>query len=745
MLNSIPMMPKRHYLLPGSHSQLAFALIVFSAAVVSGQASRELRKSTAPISPAVMLRIVQAEDTRRWDSELQTLLADKSAPVRRRAALAAGRIGDDHAVGSLVSLLQKDSDETVRAMAAFALGEIESPSAADALLSELREEHEPVAVRARAVEALGKIAAALPTSEEAKAKPLRTAILSVLEFEAGRRSAPDDLVILLGLTAALRARPEGVGKVIVRFLNYSDQRVRTDAANTLARLKLGEGNSELRKVLTADPNPVMRANAARVLGATEDKTSLASLLDRALKDADLRVRVSAIRALGSLKDPDAATPLLQRGEELYAVYHQRRERRLARPTEINEILEIATVLGRLLPGSNDKRTIEWLQKLGHEAPEVDIAFARIAPAAYLDEFSCCPDPPERPLDVRYGGSGIAQGLGELASLPNALIKAQAGLALRQGLCTPAVDAPECARAEQSALPDYLRAYAAFKPNDIATLLAKQLTDSDVIVRATAAELLGELPPAVATESALTSALRLELPRVAKGELNDGVLGLLDSLAKQKSSSANVAIKTTLDAADYLIRVRAVALLKANGAGDFSQQIGAAQTRNTTADYTRALARVGRRVRATVRTSKGSFVIELLPDEAPLTVDNFVMLARKGFFNGQFIPRVVPNFVIQAGDPRGDGNGGPGYQIRCEMNQLEYERGAVGMALSGKDTGGSQWFVTHSPQPHLDGGYTVFGRVISGMEVVDNIVRGDIIRTITIGEGAGRPAAVAKPK
>jgi len=133
------------------------------------------------------------------------------------------------------------------------------------------------------------------------------------------------------------------------------------------------------------------------------------------------------------------------------------------------------------------------------------------------------------------------------------------------------------------------------------------------------------------------------------------------------------------------------------------------------------------------TSKGAFTIEFLPDDALLTVDNFIKLARKGYFNGQTIPRVVPNFVIQAGDPRGDTNGGPGYQIRCEINQVLYERGAVGMALSGKDTGGSQWFVTHSPQPHLDGGYTVFGRVIRGMDVVDNIARGDIIRRITISE------------
>jgi len=118
----------------------------------------------------------------------------------------------------------------------------------------------------------------------------------------------------------------------------------------------------------------------------------------------------------------------------------------------------------------------------------------------------------------------------------------------------------------------------------------------------------------------------------------------------------------------------------------------------------------------------------------LTVDNFIKLARSNYFNGLAIHRVVPNFVMQDGDPRGDGNGGPGWQIRCEINMLSYERGAVGMALSGKDTGGSQWFVTHSPQPHLDGGYTVFGKVNeTDMKIVDNLVRGDKILKVQIVE------------
>jgi cyclophilin family peptidyl-prolyl cis-trans isomerase len=279
-----------------------------------------------------------------------------------------------------------------------------------------------------------------------------------------------------------------------------------------------------------------------------------------------------------------------------------------------------------------------------------------------------------------------------------------------------------------AVPDVLRALAAFKPKDLADVLLKHLNESDVIVRGTAADLLGDLP---ASEQH-TRALATALARTPRDPLNDAALSIIDALGKQKSTAANDAIKTVLDSRDYLARRRAVAALKANGAGDFTARIGTVQTRKTATDYRRALSRAGRKVRAVVTTTKGSFTMELLPEAAPLTVDNFVQLAQRSFFKGITIHRVVPNFVIQDGDPRGDGNGGPAqHQIRCEINEVPYDRAAVGMALSGKDTGGSQWFVTHSPQPHLDGGYTVFGRVVAGMDVVDSIVRGDVIKSIVI--------------
>ncbi|HWT01255.1 MAG TPA: peptidylprolyl isomerase [Pyrinomonadaceae bacterium] len=726
-----------------AYSFLACALILAAWGGAVGQQRRP--KSPQPPKPApakpvpadVMLRVVRAEDERRFDNDLGVLLFDKEASVRERAALAAGRIGDERAVASLIALLQTDMEESVRARAAFALGEIESAAGAASLVEAAQKAKESAKVRARAVEALGKIAAALPKADEARAKELGEAILKTLEDE--RRSAkPNRDLVLLGLTAALRGRPAGAGPIVARFLNAPDARVRADAANTLARLRAKDGLAQLRALVANDPDPVVRANAARALGAAEDAGALDPLAARAVNDSDERVRVSAIRSLGALKDARGAAPLLQRAATLTPAHRAAKASAAgAHPAETNELLEIAASLGRLLANTNDERAVAWLRTLREmepAAPEVEVAFARVAPFAYLREspFSKLSDERARAETVRDWRrvSALSQALAEIAGIKAEAagsgivsLQADAQIILRSW-----IDAPDL---HQMAAPDVLRALAAFKPQDLAQTLRKQLGARDVIVRATAAELLGEVEPDESNARLLAEAL----PAAARDELNDAALSILDSLAKQKSYAANEAIKTMLDSQDTLVRRRAAALLKANGAGDFSQRAAAVRTRNTDADYGRALSRLGKSVRAVVNTEKGTFTIELLPDEAALNVDNFVRLAQGSYFNNVTFHRVVPNFVVQGGDPRGDGNGGPGYQIRCEVNEVPYERGAVGMALSGKDTGGSQWFVTHSPQPHLDGGYTVFGRVTSGMDVVDRIARGDRILSVTVTEGA----------
>jgi cyclophilin family peptidyl-prolyl cis-trans isomerase/HEAT repeat protein len=798
-------------------------LLLLSLATASGQRSSN-KTSSAKIPTNILQQIIRAEDERRWDDRLKTLLAHKDAQVRKRASLAAGRIGDERAVPVLADLLMTDRDVEVRQMAAFALGEIESPGGAYALLEALKGRAGDLAdstVRARAVEALGKITAAMenasattgqgsaPKTEDDRLDIFKAAILDTLRFEDNRRPQFNRLTILLGLTAVLRTRPEGVTApaLVKRFLGYDDPRIVADALNTLARLRWKQGNDEARKLLVQHRDSIVRANAARVLGATEDKEAVDALLDRALHDSDLRVRVSAIRALGSLKDVRAEQPLLDRGilllraagvdgssaataenigvtecdafivkynacvsskvpETARAQYKStidqwrtawkkladnpktrgaladacrqaasQQEAALKQygcTAEPNEHLEIATSLGRLLPNSSNDDSLVFLRRMHTltkgEAVEVEIAFAQIAPgiflsAPYRDEVSK-PNASWRQVSRR------AQALAAIRDVITGAASGSAGDHLLKEAKNELASMLRNSNTPTLAIPDVLQAYNNYKALDSEQFAQKYLQSGDAIVRGTAAETIGSLPSNELNTRALIDAL----PRALRDkDLNDAALAILDALGKQKTEEANDAIKTALDSSDHLIRRKAVALLKANGVGDFSNRIGTVQTRNTAADYRRAIARIGKRVTATVVTGKGSFTIEFLPQDAPLTVDNFIQLARKGFFNGQTIPRVVPNFVVQAGDPRGDQNGGPGYQIRCEINEVPYERAAVGMALSGKDTGGSQWFVTHSPQPHLDGGYTVFGRVVSGMDIVDRIARGDRILRVIVNE------------
>ena len=137
--------------------------------------------------------------------------------------------------------------------------------------------------------------------------------------------------------------------------------------------------------------------------------------------------------------------------------------------------------------------------------------------------------------------------------------------------------------------------------------------------------------------------------------------------------------------------------------------------------------------ATIETNRGNIEIELYPQYAPNTVNNFVFLAEEGFYDGVTFHRVIGNFMVQGGDPTGTGSGGPGYRFEDEFdsNPLKHETGALSMANAGPNTNGSQFFITHAPQPHLDGRHTVFGKVTSGQDVVDAIQQGDTMNTVKI--------------
>ncbi|HQU92927.1 MAG TPA: peptidylprolyl isomerase [Pyrinomonadaceae bacterium] len=726
---------------------LAFSLLLVFASSIFGQ-----------VPVATQVQILKAEDARRYDSVLEGLMKSPNAAVRVRAALAAGRIGDAAAVPALIRLLQ-DPSEKVREMAAFAQGETESIEAADAIRIALGETaraqvpgQEPANVKGRLVEAAGKIVAANGQAETRAAasvpdrnKALREAIVFSLERELQSKTEPNKETILLALTAALRARPENAEGPVRKFLAYTDPDIVATALNTLSRLRAKNANHDARDLLETNTHAVVRANAARLLGAAEDKEAVDLLIKAATKDPDSRVRVSAIRSLAALKDQKAVQPLLLATRPMLADVKANK----------SELLEMAAALGRLLEGKNDAAAIAFLKQLrtadGYSSGETESAFARISAEEYLKN----PPPTTFTYKDPWAASAYATGMQTLGTATkDADLQARAGLAFTGFVADMATLVPRANQARMlTAMPDLMRTLAALKPDNLEELMRGLLTNDDVFIRAAAAEILADLPATPENVDALNKAWSKSF--ILDKVYNDAVLGILDALYKLDKKQASGALLTSLNSRDYLVRKKAFDLLKTYDVKEspglplliesarekhkdqvlpyspaFGTRLG--QVLNTDVDYRRALSRKNGAISAVFATQKGSFTIEFLPEDAPLTVDNFVKLARTEYFNGLEVHRVVANFVMQDGDPRGDGNGGPGWSIRCEVNMIPYERGAVGMALSGKDTGGSQWFVTHSPQPHLDGGYTVFGRVNeTGMKVVDKIVRGDKILSVRI--------------
>ncbi len=764
-----------------------FVLTIFLLAFVSSG------QGQIPITTHV--QILKAEDARAYDAVLEGLLKSPNQDVRVRAALAAGRIGDDAAIPALAALLNDESNQ-VREMAAFALGEIESIKGADVILKaleKLRNERntalmmEEVAngtnetasnranatravtnladVIARLIEACGKIAAANPKDEMSKA--LGEEIIRVLSREQRAMPKPSTKIIRLGLTAILRARPARAEDRAQSFLTDTDPNIVADALNTLSRLRVKNANVEVRALLEKHADPVVRANAARVLGAAEDKDAVELLIKAATKDPDSRVRVSAIRSLGALKDERGATALETYADSIVERIsaREKRGRTNVAPPEVSEFLEITTALGNIQAGKKLALRVSSNPRLYEDAPANLMGPIMSAPETSIARVKTDPDllmlglldraknSPAPMFKNWRGFSSTAEGLAVLAGLKKEIYG--------DGLEKHQREAREVLRLwlnqsslPPNAIPDVLTAYAAFKPDDLPETLAEYLKHPDVFVRSTVAGLIADQPKTRGTSSMLEAAFEKALSTDKHD--NDAQLALLDAMAKVDAAGSVDTIYKALNSPDYLVRKKAFALLEdpkllaaypgaANVARDarargkdkvapYSAASGTklGQVLNRDADYRRALSRKNGSVRAVFTTEKGAFTIEFLPEDAPLTVDNFVKLARSGYFNGLEVHRVVPNFVMQDGDPLGNGSGGPGWSSRCEVNMVGYERGAVGMALSGKDTGGSQWFVTHAPQPHLDGGYTVFGRVNeTGMKVVDRIVRGDKILRVRI--------------
>ena len=654
---------------------------------------------------ATMRQIGTAQDERNA-AALLPLLSNGNPVYRREAALALASVQAPAAVPALLPLL-RDREPSVRRAAAYALGQTGDSTAVDSLRVRVLQENDDV-VRRYVHEALGRTVTRRSLPELWRVETLNdTARAAALAWGLSRAalrglSSPESLrhtVLLLNepklpvhgrLAAAVGlARTRGLDADLKRLAETTLLRVaqkdrsyavRAAAASTLGRIAaLADKAPVPVPANTAEAAPVVSTPAAAALPPTTSPSviSPAAVLARlATRDADYRVRVSAIRAL----------PF---GAEAYpasraAVFEALRRDRA--PVALT--------------------AAEWL--LAHARGEAGPSLAALADgnkqasvrvrAALLRAAVRHASPAARPslvetIEKRYPMVGSVY---EKGFWLEALGEDPAAFDFVRGEAFAAGQSPVVAGYALAALLAMRRLadFPAARRADFAAAVRQGLAGGDVAQLGAAAEALADArlyPEAQPADLAALRAAQARLQLPTEIEAWQGLQQALDKLTKAPQPTPSPLATAAQHPIDWAV-VQAVPL--------------------------------GQQVR--LRTSKGIILLELKPNEAPGAVASFVTLLNQHFYDKLYFHRVVPNFVAQGGDPRGDGNGSLPYNLRSEFGDLRYEEGSVGLASAGKDTESCQFFITHTPTPHLDGRYPIFAQVVGGMDVVHKLDIGDQI-------------------
>jgi cyclophilin family peptidyl-prolyl cis-trans isomerase/HEAT repeat protein len=641
--------------------------------------------------------ILMAEDARQWSPEVFRRGLENPEPlVRRTAAMAVGRLRD-HRGTALLLEHQTDPDSSVQTSIMFAFGLLQDSSATGPIIA--RFSGQPQLARDAALEAITALAkirgpgvAGFFSGILRRTQPLTTDSTVPLALQVAQElwrlggEAPvtdllpytrDSLVMRRAAIYSLaRLHPKSAADPLVLGIRDADALIRAWSVRALTRGFADSANlgadamsGQLRRLL-GDDDPGVRTNTLRTLGSYREP-ELARYVAPLLNDPDLNVRVQAAATLGVLGGPDAV-------QSLNLAVHSRDVFALRREA----LLGLATADS----GAFIAAVPAWEQSPDWEERMVAAqAWASVAPG---------PHPGKAAIRSERDGRVIA-----------------AMLQVWNDAGSP--------------------------PPELLAAARELLTHPDAAVRSVAADVLAKAKDPgdiLALAAAYRRAERDSFPEAALS-----ALAALDSIAGSGSRAAEQVnsdfLGTTPRPSLYLVRSWAESAWP-----DAAERWGPAypiETGRTLQDY-RELAR--RYIVAPdsiryphvflVTGQRTSVELELFGPEAPLTVANFLALVDRHFFDDNIWHRVVPNFVVQDGDKRGDGWGGPGGPpIRDEINRRRYGTAVLGMALSGPDTGGSQWFITLSPQPHLDGTYTVFGRVVGGNNALARVTQGDRIMSI----------------
>jgi cyclophilin family peptidyl-prolyl cis-trans isomerase/HEAT repeat protein len=611
-------------------------------------------------------------DTTLTDSALTT----GARWVRAQAARAIGQVHGRARAAALRTLLT-DKDTAVAANAAYALGLMLDTASIEALATALRS---APTIAIEAAWSLGELGA-----------PAREAIERALEAPP-KASGPRAAL----LRAAGRLRPVPVA-LIAPSLSVPDAELRAAATYAIARNRAKDGVRALFP-LVRDPDPLVRALVANAFAKALTGDSLGpaarDALHRFMGDRDHLVRTNAVRALathgenesgpvlGAFADPAVNVRVAAAQSVRFVLRTESAEwdRLWADDTTFmvrRELLAAAARTQRAIPAAASWATDSaWRRRAAFASAEGARAPLTSRPAA-LEPFL-------KDADARVRAEALQQLAGMVDS-------ANVGPLPRERVASFLTDRDAFVRA--AALDGLRGAARASEVTAIAQVYRESFEDEAMDARLAALRYIAaawtrDSVAFGAAERASLAAIPVPAEPLERAELK-----AVTPLANWKGGSQPVKALAFYDSVVRELVLPAVA---------------------------------GRSPRARIVTERGALTIELFALDAPLTVHNFATLARQGFYKETRFHRVVPNFVAQDGDPRGDGNGGPGYAIRDEFNRRRYRRGSVGMALSGPDTGGSQYFVCHAPQPHLDGHYTVFGQLVGGDAVLDAIVQGDRI-------------------
>ena len=628
---------------------------------------------------------------RRSADELAAALGDPDPAVRARAAFALGSVQAPSAVPALREALG-DAVPAVRADAAFALGQSADTTLGVALLTALRTEATP-SVQRELIDAVGKTG-------------LRTDARDLLRIPLPSARQPD-----LALALARLGQRDQLGPSSWRWLadrlRGPDDAVREPAAYAFTRGPIAwrREADALRRAFDAlglaDP---ASGHLARALGRLEDAADVPRLL-RALGDApDWRTRATAANALGAGTGDAAVRDALfaavaNDAQALVALAAAGTLARIDAPTGEDGDRAATLVAGRrsapirsaLLPILARTGRTDLLRAQAATPPELDPG-GTLRQAA-LRALGLATDPAS--LDVLLASSTDAS-----AAVANAALGA-----LR-------------ARWDGGARRDVQRFYDAF---------ASGVERKDLATTATAA-------PALA-DSAFWDLGAGPLLRRAYGEMTppadiEPMAAILSAIGQVRDGAGiDFLLGVTVEGGHPVLRRAARDALNERLIDGVDVEIeGDEATGGTTAIDWQHLARLGEHPRLTLLTTRGTVVIEMDAEAAPQTVQQITKTAAGGLYDEVPFHRVVPTFVVQGGDYfRRDGYGGPETPIRSEFTRIRYATGTIGMASAGKDTEGVQFFVTHSPQPHLDGRYTAFGRVVRGQDVIDRLEPGDLVR------------------